>query len=147
MRAVLLAVLLIAPAAPALAQPHGPACQRRENAEAMEREAWRARAAAVARGQRARTEATIRAMQDGELAGGASATGTTWRPPVVTELPPLSSGEPMAVPDLTGDAARMDALMAQAMARSTARVRAMTADIPRWTPPDFRASVPIDNRQ
>jgi len=36
----------------------------------------------------------------------------------------------------------MDALMAQAMARSTARVRAMTGDRPRWTPSDFRASVP-----
>ncbi len=136
MRVVLLAFLIASLAAPALAHPHDPAWQRRENAEAMEREADRARAAArereaFAREQRARTEATIRAMQDGELAGGPSATGLTWRAPVLAEPAPVRSAQPAPVPELTEDAARMDALMADAMARSTARVRAMTGDRPR----------------
>ncbi len=133
MRAVVLALLITGLAAPALAHPHDPAWQRRENAEAMAREADRARAAALereafAREQRARTEATIRAMQAGELAGGPSATGMTWRPPVILEPLPPRPAEPAPAPALTEDAARMDALMAQAMARSTARVRAMTGD-------------------
>jgi hypothetical protein len=57
----------------------------------------------------------------------------TWRPmATATPLPPLTPAAlSAAVPDLTGDAARMDALMAEAMARSTARVRAMTGDRPR----------------
>lgn len=138
MRAAVLAVLMTALAAPAFAHPHDPAWQRRENAEAMEREADRARAAtrereARAREQRARTEAAIRALQDGELAGGPSATGMTWRPPVLAEpLPPMTPADaPRPVPELTDDAARMDALMAQAMARSTARVRAISGDRPR----------------
>lgn len=136
MRAAVLVVLMTALAAPAFAHPHDPAWQRRENAEAMERDADRARAEAKAREirareQRARTEATIRALQDGELAGGPSATGMTWRPPVLIEPAPLGTAEPAPVPDLTGDAARMDALMAKAMARSTARVRALSGDTPR----------------
>lgn len=136
MRAAVLVVLMTALAAPAFAHPHDPAWQRRENAEAMEREADRARAEARereirAREQRARTEAAIRALQDGELAGGPSATGMTWRPQAVIEPAPLSTAEPAPVPDLTGDAARMDALMAKAMARSTARVRALSGDTPR----------------
>lgn len=133
MRIVLLSVLVAGLAAPALAHPHDPAWQRRANVEAMEREAERDRAAArereaFAREQRARTEATIRALRDGELAGGPSATGMTWRPPVLPEPPPLRSAQRAPVPELTEDAARMDALMAEAMARSTARVRAMTGD-------------------
>lgn len=136
MRIVLLSVLVAGLAAPALAHPHDPDWQRRANVEAMERAAERDRASArereaFAREQRARTEATIRAMRDGELAGGPSATGMTWRPPVLTEPSPLRSAEPAPVPELTEDAARMDALMAAAMARSTARVRAMTGDGPR----------------
>lgn len=137
MRVVVLAVLAAALAAPALAHPHDPAWQRRTNSEAMERDAERSRVAARereawAREQRARSEATIRSLQDGELAGGPSATGTTWRAsPVTTPLPPIMAAELGPVPDLTGDAARMDALMAEAMARSTARVRAMTGDKPR----------------
>jgi len=137
MRVVLLAVLIGALAAPAYAHPHDPAWQRRANIEAMEREAERGRTAALerearAREQRARTEATIRSLRDGELAGGPSATGTTWRPAAAAPLPPITSAAaPAAVPDLTGDVARMDELMAQAMARSTARVRVMTGDTPR----------------
>lgn len=136
MRVVVLSFLIGALAVPALAHPHEPAWQRRANSEAMEREAERARVAAQerevrAREQRARTEATIRAMQGGELAGGPSATGTTWRSPVITEPSPLRTVEPASVPELTDDAARMDALMAEAMARSTARVRAMIGDRPR----------------
>lgn len=133
MRALVLAGLIGALAAPALAHPHDPAWQRRANVEAMEREAERDRAAArereaFAREQRARTEATIRALRDGELAGGPSATGATWRAPVLAEPAPLRSAEPAAIAELTEDAARLDALMAEAMARSTARVRAMTGD-------------------
>lgn len=138
MRAAVLVVLMTALAAPAFAHPHDPVWQRRENAEAVEREADRARAEARereirAREQRARTEATIRALQDGELAGGPSATGMTWRPAVTAEpLPPMMpADESRPVPELTQDAARMDALMAQAMARSTARVRALSGDRPR----------------
>jgi hypothetical protein len=137
MRAVLLAVLLIAPAAPALAHPYEPACQRRINTEALQPDADRVRAEARerearAREQRGRTETTTRPLQDGELAGGPSATGTTWRAsPVTTPPPPILAAEAAPVPELTGDAARMDELMAQAMARSTARVRAMTGDRPR----------------
>jgi hypothetical protein len=136
MRVAVLAFLIAGLAAPALAHPHDPAWQRRENVEAMEREAERARAAALereafARAQRARTEATIRAIQAGELAGGPSATGMTWRPPVVIAPLPPRSAEPAPAPELTDDAARMDALMARAMARSTARVRALTGERPR----------------
>lgn len=138
MRAVLLAVLIGSIAAPALADPCDPAWQRRANAEAMEREAERARAAALdrearAREQRARTEATIRAMQSGELAGGYSGATTPWRAPEIVEprTPSVPPSQRTPMPEMTEDAARMDALMAQAMARSTARVRAMTADSPR----------------
>ncbi|MDP2258314.1 MAG: hypothetical protein Q8J89_01180 [Caulobacter sp.] len=136
MRAVLLAVLITGLAAPVFAHPHDPDWRRRANVEAMEREADRARAAALeretrAREQRAPTEATIRAMRDGELAGGPSATGMTWRLPVLPEPSPPRTLESAPVPELTDDAARMDALMAEAMARSTARIRAITGGRPR----------------
>jgi hypothetical protein len=137
-RVVLLAVLIAGLAAPALAHPYDPDWRRRANVEAMELQAERDRAAASAREtrareERARTEARMRTLRDGELAGGPSASGMTWRPmATATPLPPLTpAAVSAAVPDLTGDAARMDALMAEAMARSTARVRAMTGDRPR----------------
>jgi hypothetical protein len=138
MRVVLLAVMIAGLAAPALAHPYDPDWRRRANVEAMERQADLDRAAAFeretrARQERARTEARMRTLQDGELAGGPAATGMTWRPmATVTPLPPLTpAAASTSVPDLTAAAARMDALMAEAMARSTARVRAMTGDRPR----------------
>lgn len=145
MRTVLLAVLLAGIAAPAIADPC-PDARRRANVATMERDAERARAAAVdrevrAREQKLRTEATIRAMRAGELAGGYPGAPMPWRtpeivepgtpPPLPSPLPSLVPPAPRPTPELTGDAARMDALMAEAMARSTARVRAMTPDSPR----------------
>jgi len=85
--------------------------------EAAEREA-------DARRHRARLEATLRAIRAGELAGGPSVAWTPWRPAEIEPLPPRPADAPP--PDLTGDAARADALMAAAMARSTARVKAIT---------------------
>ena len=158
MRTVLLAVLLAGIAAPALADPCDPDARRRANVATMERDAERARAATVdrevrAREQKLRTEATIRAMRAGELAGGYPGAPMSWRTPEIVEpgtppplpsplqspvlsplpspLPSLVPSAPRPTPELTGDAARMDALMAEAMARSTARVRAMTPDSPR----------------
>lgn len=145
MRTVLLAVLLAGIAAPALADPC-PDARRCANVATMERDAERARAAAVdrevrAREQKLRTEATIRAMRAGGLAGGYPGAPMPWRtpeivepgtpPPLPSPLPSLVPPAPRPTPELTGDAARMDALMAEAMARSTARVRAMTPDSPR----------------
>ncbi len=60
-------------------------------------------------------------MRAGELAGGPS---VAYRPSDIEPLAPRGQAAP--APVLTGDAARMDALMAAAMARSTARVKAMT---------------------
>ena len=154
MRTVLLAILLAGIAAPALADPCDPDARPRANVATLERDAERARAATVdrevrAREQKLRTEATIRAMRAGELAGGYPGAPIPWRTPEIVEpgtppplpsplqspvrspLPSLVPSAPRPTPELTGDAARMDALMAEAMARSTARVRAMTPDSPR----------------
>lgn len=100
----------------------------------MAREADRLRAARFeresrARQQQARTEATLRAIRAGELAGGPPVAVTPYRPSDIEPLPPRPSPGP--APTLTGDAARADALMAAAMARSTARVKAMTGGAPR----------------
>lgn len=117
MRAVAIALLIAATAAPALAQVD-PALQRRRDEAAPDRQA-------EARRQRARTEATLRAIRAGELAGGPSIAWTPDRPSEIEPLPPRSATMDAAAPVLTGDAARADALMAAAMARSTARVRAL----------------------
>jgi hypothetical protein len=125
MRTALFALFVAGLAAPAFAQPD-PSWQRRRNEAAAAAEAARQQSLAYerearAREQRARTEEALRALAPGELAGGPSMTLTPWRPSAITPLPPRPAAE---APVLTGEAARLDALMAQAMARSTARIRA-----------------------
>lgn len=132
MRIFVFALLIAGLAAPALAQD--PSWQRRRNEAALSQETDRLRAAqyereARARQQQARTEATLRAIRAGELAGGPSVAFSPYRPSDIDPLPPRPAAGP--TPQLTGDAARMDDLMAAAMARSTARVKAMTGARPR----------------
>lgn len=129
MRVIVIALLIAGVSAPALAQAADPSWQRRRNEDALAREVERRRALAAereanARRHRARLEATLRAIRAGELAGGPSVAWTPWRPAEIEPLPPRPADAPP--PDLTGDAARADALMAAAMARSTARVKAIT---------------------
>lgn len=75
-----------------------------------------------ARDQRARTEATLRAMRSDELAGGPA----PYSPYQPSEIAPMEPPRTVTPPPLGADQARMDALMADALARSNARVRAAT---------------------
>lgn len=129
MRAIVLALLIAGTAAPALAQAD-PGWQRRRNEAEIDRQAElqrtrQAQREAEARRQRARTDATLRAIRAGELAGGPSVAWTPYRPSEMEPLPPRRSTMEAPAPVLTGDAARADDLMAAAMARSTARVKAI----------------------
>ena len=95
MRAFALALLITGLAAPAVAQVD-PGWQRRRNEAAMAREADRLRAARFeresrARQQQARTEATLRAIRAGELAGGPPVAVTPYRPSDIEPLPPRPS--------------------------------------------------------
>lgn len=133
MRVFVIALLIAGTAAPALAQVD-PSWIRRRNDADMQREAERRRAGqaereARARAERARTEATLRAIRSGELAGGPSVAWTPYRPSEIEPLPPRRMDLPeRPAPRLTGEAARADDLMAAAMARSTARVKAITPE-------------------
>lgn len=134
MRAMLLSVLIAASAAtPVLAQPSA-AWIRERNAAAMAQDAARRQAQEYqretrAREQRARTQEILRSLAPGELAGGPGM-ATPYRPSSITpDMPP-----PRAVPTplpLSADTARADELMAAAMARSQARVREVTGQLPR----------------
>lgn len=131
MRLVVLTLMIASVAAPALAQSD-PSWQRRRNEALMAqdaaiRQSQNYEREARAREQRARTDATLRAIQAGELAGGPSVAYTPYRPSDITPVEPAPRTT-VAPPPLTADAARMDELMASALARSNARVRAVTAD-------------------
>ncbi|MBP7704960.1 MAG: hypothetical protein KA105_06700 [Caulobacter sp.] len=135
MRAALLTVLIAAAATPALAQPD-PSWIRERNAAAManadaRRQAQDYQRETRAREQRARTQEVLRSLSPGELAGGpGAASATPYRPSSITPdmPPPRITPTP---PSNSADAARADELMAQAMARSQARVRAATGQTPR----------------
>ncbi len=127
MRVAATLLLTLALAGPALAQPD-PAWERQRAAALQaqrdaERDALARRLEAQARQQRAQTEATLRSMPADALAGGPSVSLPPRAPSTIEMAPPLERPTPM----LTSDQARMDALMAEAMARSNARVRAVTA--------------------
>lgn len=128
MRAVVLSLLIAATAAPAFAQADAD-WNRRRNEAAMAQDAARRQSLdfereARAREQRARTEETLRSLQSGELAGGPSAI-SPYRPSAIAPMEPPRTTTPLPVSD---EAARMDALMAAALARSNARVRAASGD-------------------
>jgi len=112
---------------PAFAQD--PAWQR-ERAAAVQREHDARRDSLAfqqeqrARDQRARTEATLRAMPSSELAGGPKPGLPAYSPSTIAPMEPPRT--PTAIP-LSADQARMDAIMAEALARSNARVKAVTA--------------------
>lgn len=130
MRAAATLVLTLALAGPALAQ-YDPTWERQRAAALQaqrdaERDARAFRQESEARQQRARTQATVRAMQSGELAGGPPTVLPPHRPSSI-DLQPPPSRPAMA---LSADQARMDALMADALARSNARVRAASGDRP-----------------
>lgn len=118
-------LLTLALAGPALAQTD-PAWER-QRASALqaqrdaERDARAFRQESEARQQRGRTQATVRAMQSGELAGGPSVSLPPRAPSTIEMQPPPER----LTPSLTADQQRMDALMAQALARSNARVKAV----------------------
>lgn len=126
MRAAATVLLTLALTGPALAQVD-PAWER-QRASALqaqrdaERDANAFRQESEARQQRARTEATVRAMQSGELAGGPSVALPPRSPSTIDLQPPPARPAPL----LSADQARMDALMADALARSNARVKAVT---------------------
>lgn len=126
--AATLAVALAA-SRPALAQAYNPAWERERAAAAQaQRDAGRDslefQREQRARDQQARTDATLRAMQSGELAGGpSSAPLPPYRPSTIAPMEPSRVVTPLPP---AADQARMDALMADAMARSQARVRATT---------------------
>jgi len=127
MRLALLTLLIAGLAAPALAQSN-PAWVRERNEAAMQQEAARRQSLnyereARAREARARTQETLRGLAPGELAGGPSAI-TPYRPSAITPITPAPrTSTPLPQ---SADAARMDALMAEALARSNARVKATT---------------------
>lgn len=116
---------------PALAQSYNPAWERERAAAAQaqrdaNRDSLEFQREQRARDQRARTAAVLRDQPSDELAGGPSAAPLPpYRPSAIAPMEP-----PRPVTPLTpsADQARMDALMAEAMARSQARVRATTPD-------------------
>ncbi|WP_150131358.1 hypothetical protein [Caulobacter mirabilis] len=125
MRAAATVLLTVVLAGPALAQAD-PAWERQRAAALQaqrdaERDALAWRLEAEARRQRAQTEATLRSMPSDALAGGPSATLPRRAPSTIEMAPPPER----PTPALTADQARMDALMAEAMARSNARVKAI----------------------
>lgn len=135
MRLVVLTLMIAGVAAPALAQSRAqadPSWPRRYNSYVMEQDAALRRSQdyereARAREQKARTDATLRAIRAGELAGGPP----PYSPYQPSVIDPIVPSEPVGAvtrppPPMTADAARMDELMAAALARSNARVRAVT---------------------
>lgn len=129
MRVLVLTLLIAGVAAPAFAQSN-PSWVRERNAAAMQQEAARRQSLdyereARAREARARTQETLRTLAPGELAGGPAAI-TPYRPSSISPMaPPARTSTPLPV---NADAARMDELMAAALARSNARVRAASGD-------------------
>lgn len=115
----------LAVAKPAQAQTD--AAWQRERAAANQREQDARRDSLAfqqeqrARDQRARTDATLRSMQSGELAGGPSTSLPAYRPSTIAPMEPPRTATPIP---FNPDQARMDALMAEALARSNARVKA-----------------------
>lgn len=128
MRVLILATLVTTLATPVLAQVD-PSWQRERNAaiqaeQAARRDALEYQREARAREQRARTEAIVRANRDGELAGGPTAL-PTYRPSAITTPQPPRAPTPMVI---SADQQRMDAIMAEALARSNARVKAASGN-------------------
>lgn len=111
------------------AQAQTDAAWQRERAAAIQREQDARRDSLAfqqeqrARDQRARTDATLRSMQSGELAGGPSTSLPAYRPSAIAPMEPPRTTTPIPP---NADQARMDALMADALARSNARVKAVT---------------------
>jgi|GEM_PF-5330517 len=118
----------LAVAKPAMSQSSNPALERQRAAAAQaQRDAARDSQAFQqeqrARDQRARTEATLRTMRSDELAGG-PAPYSSYQPSSIAPMEPPRAATPMP---LNADQARMDALMADALARSNARVKAASS--------------------